>query len=92
MKIKRGVSYQDVLAKIPKKAKKPSRPSFFFRTLIRAVSLPDLMATGFKYESFGMEKLSSKEPCLILMNHSSFIDLKMGKAVFININFMYSLC
>ena len=81
MKIKRGVSYQDVLAKIPKKAKKPSRPSFFFRTLIRAVSLPDLMATGFKYESFGMEKLSSKEPCLILMNHSSFIDLKIANRI-----------
>lgn len=28
-----------------------------------------------------MEKLGKKEPCLVLMNHSSFIDLKIASTV-----------
>lgn len=78
MKVKTGVSYAEVLAKPKKKAKKPSRPSFLLGTLIRVVSLPDLWATKFKFEKIGMDRLSKKEPCLILMNHSSFIDLKIA--------------
>ena len=82
MKIVRGLSYKEVLEKPRKKAKKPARPSFFFRTLIRVLSIPDLAATNFKYTKIGMEKLSKKEPCLILMNHSSFIDLKIVNRIF----------
>ena len=81
MKIKKGKSLNEVLELKGKQQKKPARPSFFFRTLIRAVSLPDLIATRFKYKSVGMEKLSAKEPCLILMNHSSFIDLKIANRI-----------
>lgn len=81
MKIKSNLSYKEVLNKPAKKKKNPARPSFFFRTLIRVVSLPDLMATKFKYRTVGMEKLSKKEPCLILMNHSSFIDLKIANRI-----------
>ena len=82
MKVKHGVSYKQVLEKPAKKQRKPNKPSFFFRTLIRTVSIPDLLATSFKYESIGMEKLSKKEPCLILMNHSSFIDLEIVSRIF----------
>ncbi|MBE6584438.1 MAG: 1-acyl-sn-glycerol-3-phosphate acyltransferase [Ruminococcaceae bacterium] len=82
MKIKRGFTYKDVLDKPKKQERKPNKPSFFFRTLIRTVSIPDLLATGFKYESIGMDKLSKKEPCLILMNHSSFIDLEIVSRIF----------
>lgn len=82
MKIVQGWSYKDVLAKPLKKEKKPARPSLFFRTLIRILSIPDLKATHFKYTTSGMEKLSKKEPCLILMNHSSFIDLKIVNRIF----------
>ena len=81
MKIKRDLTYKEVLEKPEKKAKKPARPSFFFRTLIRAVSLPDLIATRFKFTEEGMERLSRKEPCLVLMNHSSFIDLKIANRI-----------
>ena len=81
MKIKKGKTLNEVLEMKGKQQKKPARPSFFFRTLIRAVSLPDLIATRFKYKSIGMEKLSAKEPCLILMNHSSFIDLKIANRI-----------
>lgn len=82
MKIVRGLSYKEVLEKPRKKDKKPARPSFFFRTLIRVLSISDLKATNFKYTQIGMEKLSKKEPCLILMNHSSFIDLKIVNRIF----------
>ena len=81
MKIKKGLSYREVLEKPEKKAKKPARPSFFFRTLIRLVSLPDLWATKFKFKKIGMEKLKRNQPCLILMNHSSFIDLKIANRI-----------
>lgn len=57
--------------------KKPTKPSFFFRTLMRAVSIPDMMATHFTCEKIGMEKIGKGEPAFILMNHSSFVDLEI---------------
>ena len=82
MKVKHGMSYKEVLEKEPKNSRRPAKPSFLLQTLIRAVSASDLKATNFKYESIGMEKLSKKEPCLILMNHSSIIDLKIVNKIF----------
>ena len=82
MKVKYGLSYKEVLNKKLKKQKKPARPGFFWSTLIRVLSIPDLKATHFKVEKKGMEKLGKKEPCLILMNHSSFIDLKIANKIF----------
>ena len=78
MKVKTGISYREVLNKPLKKKKNPTRPSFLLGTLIKVLSISDLKATNFKYKSIGMEKLGKKEPCLILMNHSSFIDLKIA--------------
>ena len=60
----------------------PWRPSLLFRVLIRLLSVFDLMSAKFTYEKIGMEKLSKKEPCLIFMNHSSFIDLKIASKIF----------
>ena len=60
---------------------KPKKPNIFFRTLMRLVSVPDLLATHFKFEKIGMEKLGKKEPAFILMNHSSFIDLEIVATV-----------
>ena len=81
MKIKYGTSYKELLARPEKKPPKPGRPSFFFRTLIRTLSIPDMIATDFEYTSIGMDKLSRKQPCFILMNHSSFIDLKIASKI-----------
>ena len=81
MKIKKGLTYKEILEKPKKKHRKPNKPSFLLNTLIRVVSIPDLLATKFKYTSVGMEKLGKKEPCLILMNHSSFIDLKIASRI-----------
>lgn len=71
-------SYTDVLA-LPKEAPfKPKRANIFFRTLLKLVSIPDLIATKFDYTKTDMEKLGKNEPCLFLMNHSSFIDLEIA--------------
>ena len=58
------------------KHKNPKKVNFFFRTLIRLLSVFGMAGTGFTYETEGLEKLK-KEPCLILMNHSCFLDLQM---------------
>ena len=65
----------------PIKHKKPKRPNILFRTLLKLVSIPDLLATHFTCEKIGMEKLGKKEPALFLMNHSSFIDLEIVASV-----------
>ena len=66
-----------------KKAKhqKPWKQYKFFGWLLKFVSSFDLKATNFKYREIGMEKLGKKEPCLVLMNHSSFIDLEIVSTV-----------
>ncbi len=69
--------YDEVISMPLKKHKRPKRPNVFFRTLLKLVSMPDLFATHFKCEKIGMEKLGKKEPCLFLMNHSSFVDLEI---------------
>ncbi|MBQ8429024.1 MAG: 1-acyl-sn-glycerol-3-phosphate acyltransferase [Clostridia bacterium] len=73
---------EKVLAIKKEKKFKPKKPNLFWRTLIRILSSKDLKSTGFKLEKSGMERLGKKEPCLILMNHTSFIDLKIAETAF----------
>ena len=63
------------------KTYKPIKPSMFWRCLIRVISIPGLLGCGFTYKKIGMEKLGKKEPCLILMNHSCFLDLQIAETV-----------
>ena len=82
MKIKtRELPYEEVLKLKPRKHKKPLKPLFILALVIRVLSFFELLGVGFKYKKIGMERLSKKEPCLILMNHSSFIDLKIASAL-----------
>ena len=74
-------SYDEVMAKGRQKHKRPIKPNMFFRTLMKLVSLPDIIKTGFKCDRVGMERLDKKEPALYLMNHSSFIDLEVVATV-----------
>lgn len=83
MKIKVQKSDYETVANLPRpKHLWPLKPNMFFRTLLKVASIPDLKATNFSYEMVGMHKLGKKEPCLILMNHSSFIDLEICCKVF----------
>lgn len=70
-------SYDEVIATPPQKRKKPIKPNILWRTLMKIAGLPDLIAVRFKCEKIGMDKLGKHEPCLILMNHSAFIDLEI---------------
>lgn len=82
MKIKTKVADYDYIKELKKpKHKRPIIPSVFFRTLIRLLSIPELMATKFEYETERMEKAEGA-PYLILMNHSAFIDLKIAYKIF----------
>ena len=68
--------FDEVMALPHYKRKNPKKINFFWRSLIRLLSVFGMMGTGFKYETEGLEDLK-KEPCLILMNHSCFLDLQM---------------
>lgn len=82
MKIKTtDADYSSVLAMPEENRKKPAKPNFLLSTVIRLASIPDLAATKFSYTQIGMDKLKKDEPCLILMNHSSFIDLKIASKI-----------
>ena len=74
-------TYEEVMAMPKAKHQKPWKQLRFFGWLLKAVSSFDLRATNFKYREIGMEKLGKKEPCLVLMNHSSFIDLEIVSTV-----------
>lgn len=82
MKIKTlSKSYEEVLA-LPKPEKlMPHRPSRLLQKVISILGKADLKATDFTYTMEGMEKLGD-EPCLILMNHSAFIDLEIVNRIF----------
>ena len=74
--------FHKVAAMKPPAKRKPMRPLFLLQIVIRILAIFDLLPTGFTYDTHGMEKLGKKEPCLILMNHSSFIDLKIASRIF----------
>lgn len=77
MKIKtRYMDYDRVMALPRPKHRKPLRPNFLLSTVVRVAAILDLFPTRFRYTTEGMEKIKG-QPCLILMNHSSFIDLKI---------------
>lgn len=79
MKIKvKNMRYEDVLALPKEKYQKPIKPHWIFRLVLRIASVLDLIAVGFQYRKIGMDKIGKREPCLVLMNHSSFIDLEIA--------------
>ena len=77
-----ALPYAQVLSLPAPAHRRPRRPSLLLRTLVRALSVPELRSVRFTYQCHGMERLGKDEPCLILMNHSSFIDLKIASAIF----------
>lgn len=79
LKIKTAkMRYEDVLALPAPAHLKPVRQRLIFRLLLFLLSVWDLWMTRFSYRMIGMEQLGKGEPCLVLMNHSSFIDLKIA--------------
>ena len=82
MKIKTRKKDFDKVMALPKaKHRDPLRPNFLLSTVVRVAAIFDLFPTHFQYRTHGMEKIQG-QPCLILMNHSSFIDLKIVSKIF----------
>lgn len=78
MKIKLiEADYKKVCTSQPYELKDPKKPNIFWRTLMKLVAMPDLMATHFKCEKVNMDKIEKGQPCLVFMNHSAFIDLEI---------------
>ena len=82
MKIKtRNLPYEEVL-KLPREPRrKPARPGWFFRTLLKILSAGELKDVGFQLTREDMDKLGPAEPALFLMNHSCFLDLKIASTI-----------
>ena len=82
MKIKtQDKTYEEVMALKPFKNKRPESQGKFWRWLLKTLSASELKKVGFTVEKKGMERLGKDEPALYLMNHSSFIDLKIASTV-----------
>lgn len=80
-------SYDQVMALPRFIHKQPMKPSLFLNRLVKLITIPDMLINRFTTNKIGMEKLPDDQPCLILMNHSCFYDLKcvfhtMGKRTF----------
>jgi 1-acyl-sn-glycerol-3-phosphate acyltransferase len=72
------MDYDKVMA-LPRYAHKaPRKPNLFWRTLIRLLTVFGMAGTKFQYTSERMELLGKDEPCLILMNHSCFLDMQIA--------------
>ena len=79
MKIKvTDLSYEEFCNLQPYPAKQPKKQGAFWRWLLKTVSAGELKKAGFTYTLQGMDRIGPKEPCLFLMNHSSFIDLEIA--------------
>jgi 1-acyl-sn-glycerol-3-phosphate acyltransferase len=88
MKIKvKEKSFRDVLLIKHSMHKKPVAQSGLFRKLLYILSAGELKKVNFTYRKSGMEHLNLGEPCLVLMNHSSFIDLKIAATLLGNRSF-----
>ena len=75
------MAYEDVL-KLPRlKHKTPLKPQMWLATIVRIVCEFTLRHIKFSYTTERME-LVKDQPCLILMNHSSFTDMKLAYGIF----------
>ncbi|MBQ7321975.1 MAG: 1-acyl-sn-glycerol-3-phosphate acyltransferase [Clostridia bacterium] len=69
--------YSKVMELPTPKHEKPKRMNMFWRVLIKALCATNLHRYHVEYREVGMEKLAKDEPCLVLMNHSGFIDMQI---------------
>ena len=77
----RNLPYEEVL-KLPRlEHRTPRMPSKVLAAVVRIGSAPTLWKTKFRYTTERME-LVGDEPCLILMNHCSFTDMKLAYGIF----------
>ena len=78
MKIKVAAKPLEEVRRIPKPPRqKPMRPALFWRWVMKTAGAGDLKDAQFSYAFEGIDRMPD-EPCLVVMNHSSFIDLEIA--------------
>ena len=75
------MDYDKVMALPRPQHKLPRKPGFFWRGLIRLLTVVGMAGTKFRYETEGFEKIGKDEPCLILMNHTCFQDMEVAHRI-----------
>ena len=75
-------NYEEVLALQKEPAFVPKKPNRLFRKIMKLAAGADLKKVDFSYDTEGMDKIRKDEPCIILMNHSCFLDLGIAATVF----------
>ena len=82
MKIKaKEISYEKFQELETYKHKNPMKRSFLLASIIRIVSGMTARSVKFKTNYINIDKIDKKQPYLILMNHSSFIDMKIASKI-----------
>ena len=77
----RKMSYEEMLTLPRLKHKNPMKPSKLLATIVRIGCIPTYRQINFTYTTERME-LVGDQPCLILMNHCSFTDMKLAYRIF----------
>ncbi|MBR2352877.1 MAG: 1-acyl-sn-glycerol-3-phosphate acyltransferase [Clostridia bacterium] len=79
MKIKiKDLTYKEVMSLPTPPHHPPKKIGPFFRTLIKCISASNLKKYNVTYRESGMDRLGKKEPAIMLMNHSGFIDMQIA--------------
>ena len=82
MKIKvKEISFDEFQELKGYKHSNPKKRSFLLATIIRVVSGMTARSVKFKTNYINIDKIEKKQPYLILMNHSSFIDMKIASKI-----------
>ena len=76
------MDYDKAMALPRPEYKLPKKINLFWRCLIRLLTVFGMAGTKFQYEQERMELLGKDEPCLILMNHSCFLDMQIAHRIF----------
>ncbi len=81
MKIKvKEAAYDRLLTKKRPRHRRPAKQSKILRSLMKTLSAPELKKVHFTCEKIGMDEVEGT-PCLVLMNHSSFLDLEIASTL-----------
>ncbi|HKM35668.1 MAG TPA: 1-acyl-sn-glycerol-3-phosphate acyltransferase [Lachnospiraceae bacterium] len=75
------MSYEEVLALPAAGHRRPRKQWKLIRYLMKKISAAELKSVHFKCDRKNMGAVKKGEPCLYLMNHSSFIDLKIASTL-----------
>lgn len=70
--------YESVMTRPRPEHQNPKYPKLFWRVLIRLLTIIGMAGTGFQIEKDERMERIKDEPCLILMNHSCFLDMQIA--------------